>query len=88
VTGQSDHPDVQTEIFPAELSTNTQFLGHFKHPVFQFKVPKSMPRFAAFSRQAVQIPGGGQFYRFQIEFGGGPSDNKRQMIRRAGSGPE
>src|SRR5262249_14814404 len=82
------HPHVMAKILTAELRAYPKRLRKFMYFLFQFEIPKSVPRFRSMRRQGIQITTGGELQGFHRQLGRGAADYNRQVVGRTGSRTE
>ena len=85
---QADDPDVEGEIFPAELRAVAGLLRRLEELLLHLDVAERLASLVPGRGQVVEVPRGGELHRLQARLGGGAADDEREVVRRARGGPE
>ncbi len=88
VTRQADHPHIVRKIFPSKLCSQSQLLGGFLQPFFQFNVAESPAQLVSFGRQVVVVLGRCQLHRLQVSLCRGATNHEGHVVRGTGSGTQ
>ena len=85
VAGQTDHANVVSHVFTAELSAQADVLCSFKQRFFEFEVTESTARFVTRGGEVVVEVRRSQLHRQHGLFSRSAADHESDVIGRAGS---